>query len=83
MRRAFGFAVFHSFSVELRLDAGLSAGVERPRACPLATSVPPWTSHQTTVMVTGFAMIGGRRRSGASMSATSIMHAPVLGKANS
>ena len=59
MRRAFGFAVFHSFSVELRLDAGLS-GVDRPRACPLATSVPSWTSHQTTVMVIGF---GHDRRS--------------------
>ena len=52
MRHAFSFAVFHSFSVELRLDAGLS-GVDRPRACPLATSVPSWTSHQTTVMVIG------------------------------
>ena len=37
MRCAFDFAVFHSFSVELRLDAGLS-GVDRPRACPLATN---------------------------------------------
>ena len=59
MRRAFGFAVFHSFSVELRLDAGW-CGVDRPRACPLATSVPSWTSHQTTVMDIGF---GHDRRS--------------------
>ena len=77
MRRAFGFAVFHSFSVELRLDAGLS-GVDRPHAFPLATSVPSWTSHQTTVMVIGF---GHDRRTevgvgrGAPMSSTSTMHA--------
>ena len=56
--------------------------IDTVRACPLATSVPPWTSHQTTVILIGFGH--GRRSevgvgSGARVHecnrATSIMHA--------